>query len=62
MSKKDDILRHAEEMRRREIELRKLEDWEKRPPNYKQGMPVGCWLWIAAALAAAYYALTRLPY
>lgn len=60
MSRKEEILRRAEQLQRED------EKRGKAPPEHPytgsgmvSRMPLGCWLWILGLLAIVFYAFTR---
>jgi hypothetical protein len=55
MSKKDEILRRAEEMRKAEEERQKAEERDNRPSKYRSRTPLGCWLWVVFFVWLIYY-------
>jgi hypothetical protein len=59
MSKKSEILRHAEEMRKQEERRKKVEEWDERPSKLQNGMPLGCWLWVAFLVWLIYYGIKK---
>lgn len=56
---KDELLKRAKEDQERE--KKRLEEIRRsqRPINYKSRMPLGCWLWIAAAIALAIWLMKK---
>jgi len=59
MSRKEEILRRAEELRRQEKTSRKPPDSPYSGSGMVSRMPLGCWLWILGLAALALYAFSR---
>lgn len=60
MSRKEELLRNAEKLRREEEKRKRA---PPAPPYDGSGMvsrmPLGCWLWLLGLAALALYALSR---
>ena len=63
MSRREEILRRAEQLRREEEKLKKYRKGETRAYSAsgmnRERMPLGCWLWIIGIVAAVVFFLSK---
>lgn len=56
---KDEILRNAAKLAAEEKRRRQMELVDAKHVNLRSRMPLGCWLWVAAAIAGVIWLIHR---
>lgn len=56
---KDEILKNAERLAELERQRKALEKKDEKPTKMTSSMPIGCWIWILAGIALAFWLLKK---